>query len=651
MKKWIAAIVVLVVAGGAGVTYYRQRKPVDASSTLITAPVVRGAVVETVQATGTLEAVTTVQVGTQVSGTLKALHADFNSQVRAGEVIAELEDSLFKAQVEQARATLVRLQADRDRAKVALEDANVKLKRAKELSSRQLLPASDYDTAEATARQAEAAVKSAEAQIVQAQAALNQNQVNLQYTIIKAPIDGVVVSRNVDVGQTVAASMQAPTLYVLAKDLTEMQVSAAIDESDIGRIHTGQGVTFKVDAYPEDTFAGTVRQVRLQPTVSQNVVSYTTIIAVPNPTLKLRPGMTANVTVEIARAENVLRLPGAATRFRPTPELFASLGQEVPPGLNGRGPRGGQGGPGGQGGAGMSGLAGGPGGGAGALPGATPGAAPSVPAAPAAASAPRGAATNASPANGAPAPGAAAQSAQAGGARPFGAMSPEERDAFRQRMQNMSPEERQKFREERMRAGGGPGGGANGGPGAGPGGGLGGPGGPMSGMSEEERQAFRQRMQAMSPEERQKFFESRRGMGGPGGPGGPGGFGRGAAAAGGRRQAQAGGRNGAPGEVGGGPVEPPKITPRMVWVLRNGKLERTLVRVSISDGTAMAVVDGALQEGDAVVTGVTLPAAQAQGAGNPLMPFGGRFPGGPGGGGQGGARQGAGAAGGGGARR
>jgi len=176
--------------------------------------------------------------------------------------------------------------------------------------------------------QAEAALKSVEAQVTQARASLNQAQVNLQHTIITSPIDGTVISRNVDVGQTVAASMSAPTLYVIAQDLTQMQVSASIDESDIGRIQTGQLVSFRVDAYPQQTFRGTVKQVRLDAKTDQNVVSYTTMIDVPNEDLRLKPGMTANVTVQIAANENVLRVPNSALRFAPTPELFAALGQE-----------------------------------------------------------------------------------------------------------------------------------------------------------------------------------------------------------------------------------------------------------------------------------------------------------------------------------
>jgi HlyD family secretion protein len=265
-----------------------------------------------------------------VSGTIKALHADFNSNVRRGQVIAELEPSLFQAQVEQARASIVRLQADARRAMVQNEDALQKLNRARELSQRSLIPASELETAQATARQTEAAVEAAEAQIVQARASLHQAEVNLAHTIISAPIDGTVISRNVDVGQTVAASMQAPTLFVIARDLTEMQVNARVAESDIGRVEVGQPVTFQVDAYPGLPFSGRVSRVRLDPIVEQNVVSYITTIDVSNPQLRLKPGMTANVTIEIARASNVLRVPNAATRVRPSPEVFAALGQPLP---------------------------------------------------------------------------------------------------------------------------------------------------------------------------------------------------------------------------------------------------------------------------------------------------------------------------------
>ena len=330
MKKRVVFIVVATIAViAAGAVYYRSTHA-DTGPVPLTAAVTRGDVVEAVDATGTVEAVTTVQVGTQVSGTIQSLHADFNSKVRKGQVVARVDPSLFQTQVDQARATVARLQAEVERARATLGDAQLKLRRARDLFAMELIPLSELDTAEANAVQAEAAVKAAEAQVTQARASLNQAEVNLGHTIIAAPIDGIVISRNVDVGQTVAASMQAPTLFVIARDLTRMQARASISEADIGRIQPGQPVAFRVDAYPDETFVGMVTQIRLQPVIEQNVVSYTTVIDVPNPDLKLKPGMTANVTVEIARNDDVLRVPNAALRFRPSAELFSALGQTVP---------------------------------------------------------------------------------------------------------------------------------------------------------------------------------------------------------------------------------------------------------------------------------------------------------------------------------
>ena len=317
MKRsfWVVAGVI-TVAVIATIYYYRRDVKAEAPA-FTSAEVSRGDVISTVEATGTLEAVTTVQVGSQVSGTISALHADFNSEVKKGQIIAELDSSLFQTQVEQARATVARLQADFERTKVQATDADLKLKRAHELFDRQLIPKTDLETAESTARSADAAVQGAAAEIVQAKASLNQAQVNLSHTIIKAPIDGVVIARNVDVGQTVASSLQAPTLFILARDLAEMQVNASVDESDIGEIAPKQNVRFRVDAYPNETFTGRVKQVRLQPVVQQNVVSYVTVIDVPNRELKLKPGMTAAVTIETARADDVLKVPNSALRFTP----------------------------------------------------------------------------------------------------------------------------------------------------------------------------------------------------------------------------------------------------------------------------------------------------------------------------------------------
>ena len=320
MQKRIPLVVLLIgVVAVSVAAYYRVSVSADVPR-FTTSAVSRQDVVQTVEATGTLGAVTTVQVGSQVSGTIASLHADFNSRVRKGQVIARLDPSLMQAQVDQAAATITRLEADQQASRAALEDAQLKLKRAQTLFDQGLVARADLDSAQAAARQAEASLQGSQAQIVQARAALNQNKVNLSHTVITAPVDGIVISRNVDVGQTVAASMSAPTLFVIAQDLTEMQVQASVDEADIGRIQSGQAVTFRVDAYPTDTFTGTVSQVRLQPQVVQNVVSYTTVIDVPNPDGKLKPGMTANVSIEIARADDVLAVPNAALRFQPSAE-------------------------------------------------------------------------------------------------------------------------------------------------------------------------------------------------------------------------------------------------------------------------------------------------------------------------------------------
>ncbi|MDP2052673.1 MAG: efflux RND transporter periplasmic adaptor subunit [Acidobacteriota bacterium] len=361
MKRAIIVVVLLaVVAAGAGY-WYSNRARVEVA--VNTVPVTRGEIIDTVGATGTLQAVTTVQVGSQVSGNIQWLGADFNSIVKQGQVIARLDPSLFDAQLQQiqanliqARANLTRANSELDRTKVQLTDAQQKFARAKELATQSLIAQSDLDaakiavdTAAASVASQTASVTQSQAAVTQAQASVNQSQVNRNHTIIRAPIDGIVTQRSVDVGQTVAASMSAPTLFVIAADLTEMQVNANIDEADVGRIRPGQHVTFRVDAYPTDNFEGTVTQVRLQPVVVQNVTTYGTVIDVPNKQLKLKPGMTANVKIEIAKRTNTLRIANAALRFRPTNEMFAAFKQEPPPemtafgggGRGGRGPGGG----------------------------------------------------------------------------------------------------------------------------------------------------------------------------------------------------------------------------------------------------------------------------------------------------------------------
>ena len=308
-------IALAVVAGLLAVAFAWRRKGAEAP--LTTVAVDRGDILEVVGATGTLEAVVTVQVGSQVSGTIQSLYADFNSQVKKGQVIARLDPSIFDARVGQAQANLISARANVERSRAQVADAQQKYERAKELAAQNLLPTSDLETAKANFDGAQAQLKASDAAVSQALANVNQAKLDLSHTVIATPIDGVVIARNVDVGQTVAASFQAPVLFVIANDLTKMRVNAAIDEADVGRIANGQDVNFRVDAYPDQTFAGRIEQVRLQPTTVQNVVTYNTIISVDNAQLKLRPGMTATVTVIVRRADDALRIPAAALRYRP----------------------------------------------------------------------------------------------------------------------------------------------------------------------------------------------------------------------------------------------------------------------------------------------------------------------------------------------
>ncbi len=257
----------------------------------------------TVTATGTLSAVTTVQIGSQVSGVISQLHADFNSQVRQGQLLAELDPTPFQQQVEQRRA-------DMTRAQVQTEDTRIKYDRQKRLLESGLAAQADVDAAKAQ-------FDSARAQVQQAAAALSQAQTNLKYTRITSPTDGVVVDKKYEVGQTVAASFQAPTLFEIAQDLTKMQVQADVDQSDIGRIQVGQVARFNVDAYPDEEFRGRIAQIRYNAQVNQNVVTYPVILELENPEGRLRPKMTANVTIDVSTVRDVLRVPNAALRFKP----------------------------------------------------------------------------------------------------------------------------------------------------------------------------------------------------------------------------------------------------------------------------------------------------------------------------------------------
>jgi len=298
------------------------------------AKVERGDIHDVVEATGTINAVITVQVGSQVSGTISKLFVDFNSRVHKGDLVALIDPALFKgavqqatADVENARANLIAARANLEKAQAALVqtkadyDRTVGLTKDGIMSQQQLdLAKANYDSAKAAVGGAQANVTQAEAQVSQKEAALEVAQTNLNYTVIRSPIDGTVVARNVDVGQTVAASLQAPTIFTIAQDLKKMQVYAKTDESDVGNIKVGKDVTFKVDAFPKETFRGVVSQVRMNATTVQNVVTYDTIIDFANPDLKLFPGMTAYVTIPVATVQNVLKLPNTALRYKPPME-------------------------------------------------------------------------------------------------------------------------------------------------------------------------------------------------------------------------------------------------------------------------------------------------------------------------------------------
>ena len=308
---------VLVAAAVAVVAVVLAFRGRDRELKYAAVPVDRGDIQDVVGATGAAQAEQTVQVGSQVSGTIQSLYADFNTVVKKDQVIARLDPSSFQARLGQMQAALVAARANVERSKASVADAKQKLDRAKQLAAQQLLPQSDLDTAQATYEQEVAQLKANQAAVNQAQANVNQAQVDLAHTVISAPIAGVVIARSVDVGQTVAASFQAPILFVIANDLKHMQINASVDEADIGRVRTGQEVTFRVDAYPDRVFHGTVTQVRLQPTTVQNVVTYNTIIGVDNADGRIMPGMTATVSVIIRKSENALRIPAAALRFRP----------------------------------------------------------------------------------------------------------------------------------------------------------------------------------------------------------------------------------------------------------------------------------------------------------------------------------------------
>jgi HlyD family secretion protein len=314
MKKIVVLSLFVLVAVAVGVFFYVKRSPVPVYKT---AKVEKGTIASTVTATGTVNAVVTVQVGTQVSGTIQRLFADFNSPVKKGQAIAQIDPAIFNSQVDQSRGNYQNAQANLSRVRADVVDAKRTMERNRQLLKDGVVSQADFDSAETRYQQALASVRATEGSIAQTRGAYQQALTNLRYATIKSPVDGIVVSRNVDVGQTVAASFQTPTLFTIAQDLTKMQIDTSVDEADIGKIQVGQNAEFNVDAYPELHFTGQVVQIRNAPTITQNVVTYNVIIAVDNKDMKLKPGMTANVNIEVMRKDDVLKVPGAALRFKP----------------------------------------------------------------------------------------------------------------------------------------------------------------------------------------------------------------------------------------------------------------------------------------------------------------------------------------------
>jgi len=318
-KRVVIIVVVLLMIAGAGFGYWRMGNS-GKESLYTTVPVSRGNVTQVVSSTGTLQAVVTVLVGSQVSGTIAKLNADFNTKVKKNQVVAELDQAKFSARVDETRANLRAAEAGLAKSKVAVEDAARTLTRTQELMKRQLISQSELDAAQTAYDAAVSQLNVNRAQVGQAQAAMNQASIDLGYTVIRSPVDGIVISRNVDVGQTVAASLSAPTLFTIANDLTKMEVHTSVDEADVGNIREGQEVTFTVDAFPARRFRGKVFQVRNAPTIVQNVVTYDAVVRIDNKELLLKPGMTANVQFLVSQKEDVLTIPNMAIRFKPPEE-------------------------------------------------------------------------------------------------------------------------------------------------------------------------------------------------------------------------------------------------------------------------------------------------------------------------------------------
>jgi HlyD family secretion protein len=289
----------------------------------------RGTINKYVTATGTINPVRTVIIGSQVTGLISKLYVDFNSDVKAGQIVAQIDPVPFKHQVKKAEATLATAVASLEKAKVNSKNTRRNYHRSKRLFAKKVVSIEELDAARTTYQAGLADVKLAESQVLQAKAALEIAKTDLEHTVIVSPLNGIVISRNVDVGQTVVSSFQTPTLFNIAEDLVHMQVNTNVDEADIGMVQVGQNAKFTVDAFPEDLFEGKVAEIRMSPIIFQNVVTYDTIINVDNSSLKLKPGMTANTSILVASAENVLRVPNAALRYTPSEILKGEVDRKA----------------------------------------------------------------------------------------------------------------------------------------------------------------------------------------------------------------------------------------------------------------------------------------------------------------------------------
>lgn len=316
MKKTFIYIAVAVVIVAGGFTIYKTFGAAKQSVELETAKVVRGEISDVITATGTLEALETVEVGTQVSGVIQKIYVDYNSLVKKGQLLARLDETPLLAQLEQSKATV-------DQAEAEVEYQKATYDRYKVLIQKKLIAQSDYDLVVYNYNKAVASLK-------QAQSVNDKNKINLSYATIYSPIDGIILDRAVDEGQTVAASFNTPTLFTIANDLTQMQVEANVDEADIGKLIVGQRVDFTVDAYPDLTFDGEVTQIRLQPIESANVITYTVVVDAPNPDKKLMPGMTANVSFYVTEKKNIVLMPAKALNFKPTDDQLAKYQESHP---------------------------------------------------------------------------------------------------------------------------------------------------------------------------------------------------------------------------------------------------------------------------------------------------------------------------------